>query len=213
MQHSHSADQLGKGIGLQVICNGRLAIVSLGVRHGQGLLHSNFVVAVLSDLFGIQARSGCFCAGPYIHRMYPIDDDWSDLMHAEALRGNVGAKLAFTRIGFNYFVSEEAFRYVIDAVHLVAEHGWKLLPYYRFDPGTGIWRHRDGLAHVSTARVSEAALAEQLEAGRRLLENVSPPDVVEAPPVTADFERARWFALPGDVLASAAAGLPSRPPR
>ena len=56
----------------------RLAIVSLGLRHPRGLLHSNFVVAVLNDLFGIQARSGCFCAGPYIHRMYPIDDDWSE---------------------------------------------------------------------------------------------------------------------------------------
>ena len=42
----------------------RLAIVSLGLRHPRGLLHANFVVAVLSDLFGIQARSGCFCAGP-----------------------------------------------------------------------------------------------------------------------------------------------------
>ena len=48
--------------------------------HPAGLLHANFVVAVLSDLFGIQARSGCFCAGPYIHRMYPIDDDWSFMM-------------------------------------------------------------------------------------------------------------------------------------
>jgi selenocysteine lyase/cysteine desulfurase len=191
----------------------RLAILTLGLRHEGALLHGNFVVAVLSDLFGIQARSGCFCAGPYLHRIYPIDDEWSDLMHAEVLRGNLGAKLALTRIGFNYFVSEEAFRYVIDAVHLVAEHGWKLLPYYRFDPGTGIWRHRDGLAHVSNARVSEAALAEQLVAGRRLLEAVSPPAVIDAPPVTADFERARWFPLPSDLLASAAAALPSRLPR
>ena len=52
----------------------RLAIVSFGLRHAGRLLHANFVVAVLSDLFGIQARSGCFCAGPYIHRLYPIDE-------------------------------------------------------------------------------------------------------------------------------------------
>ena len=58
----------------------RLAIVSLGVRHPLGMLHANFVVALLNDLFGIQARSGCFCAGPYIHRMYPIDPAWSAAM-------------------------------------------------------------------------------------------------------------------------------------
>ena len=189
----------------------RLAILWFADPPRGSLLHGNFVVAVLSDLFGIQARSGCFCAGPYIHRMYPIDDDWSDLMLPEVLRGNAGAKLAFARIGFNYFTSEEAFRYVIAAVHLVAEHGWKLLPYYRFDPGTGIWRHRDGLAHVTNARVSEAALAAQLLAVREILRSVSPPDDIEDPPVTADFERTRWFPLPSEVLVSAAAALPSRP--
>jgi hypothetical protein len=129
------------------------------------------------------------------------------------MRGHMGAKLAFTRIGFNYFVSEAMFRYVLEAVHLIAEHGWKLLPYYRFDPGTGMWRHRDGLAYVTQARAPEAVLAAQLEAAREVLLSVEPPDVVEDPAVTADFERVRWFPLPGDVLASGAAGPPSRRPR
>ncbi len=65
----------------------RLAIVSLGLKHPPRLLHSNFVVALLSDLFGIQARSGCFCAGPYIHRMYPVDEPWSAGMHEQAALG------------------------------------------------------------------------------------------------------------------------------
>ena len=52
-------------------------IVSLGLRHPRGLLHSHFVGAVLNDLFGIQVRSGCFCAGPYLHRLLPIGEGWS----------------------------------------------------------------------------------------------------------------------------------------
>jgi len=87
----------------------RLAIVSLGLRHQPGLLHANFVVAVLSDLFGIQARSGCFCAGPYIHRLYPIDEEWSERMDAEVAKGHLGAKLAFVLLTFNYFISETVF--------------------------------------------------------------------------------------------------------
>lgn len=31
-------------------------------------LHWNFVSMLLSDLFGIQTRSGCMCAGPYSMR-------------------------------------------------------------------------------------------------------------------------------------------------
>ena len=66
------------------------------------VMHANFVVAVLSDLFGIQARSGCFCAGPYLHRLYAIPEMWSMRMQSEVVKGNLGAKLAFTRITFNY---------------------------------------------------------------------------------------------------------------
>ena len=95
---------------------------------------------MLNDLFGIQARSGCFCAGPYVHRMYPIDDAWSERMDAEVAQGHLGAKLAFARLSFNYFISEAVFDYIVDAVHLVADEGWKLLPLYRFDPDSGIWQ-------------------------------------------------------------------------
>jgi selenocysteine lyase/cysteine desulfurase len=36
-------------------------------------LHHNFVVAVLNDLFGIQSRGGCACAGPYAQSALGID--------------------------------------------------------------------------------------------------------------------------------------------
>ena len=151
----------------------RLAIVSLGLRHERGLLHSNFVVAVLSDLFGIQARSGCFCAGPYLHRTYPIDDLWSARMNTEAARGNNGAKLALVRLGFNYFISEAVFEYIVEAVHLLANEGWKLLPRYRFDPASGVWRHRSGpprqlvdLDDIASAAAGERPVPQAAERAR-----------------------------------------------
>ena len=101
------------------------------------LLHSNFVAALLNDLFGIQARSGCFCAGPYLHRIYEIDEDWSCRMDAEAALGRHGAKFAFVRVNFSYTISEASFAYILEAVHLLANEGWKLLPLYRFDPVLG----------------------------------------------------------------------------
>src|SRR4029453_3237998 len=51
----------------------RLPIVSFRVRHGARYLHHELVVAMLNDLFGIQARGGCSCAGPYGHRLLGID--------------------------------------------------------------------------------------------------------------------------------------------
>jgi hypothetical protein len=189
----------------------RLPIVSFGLRHPPRLLHANFVSALLSDLFGIQSRSGCFCAGPYIHRAYDVDDEWSAQMDAECAVGNLGARLAFTRVGFNYFVGEAVFGYVVEAVHLLAEHAWKLLPLYRFDPESGLWRHRDAgpaptLADAQVPRVTrdpERELARQLEHARRILlaGAAAPCPADRGPALSPEFERIRWFPLPGEALA------------
>ena len=123
----------------------RLSIVSFVVRRPGGrYLHHNFVVAVLNDLFGIQARGGCSCAGPYGHRLLGIDLERSHEFEREIARGCEGIKPGWTRVSFNYFISEAVFDYLVEAVDLVATHGWRLLPAYRFDPVTGLWRHRDG---------------------------------------------------------------------
>ena len=48
------------------------------------------------------------------------------------------------RVNFNYFISERVFDYIVEAVRLVARDGWRLLPDYRFDAESGLWRHRGG---------------------------------------------------------------------
>jgi hypothetical protein len=194
----------------------RLPILAFGLRHPPRLLHANFVGALLSDLFGIQARSGCFCAGPYLHRMYRIDDDWSARMEAEAAAGRLGAKLGFTRVGFNYFISEAVFDFILAAIHLLAEHAWKLLPLYRFDPATGLWRHRDARTPPTLmdapvprfTREPEEALEKRLDDARRIIQAVEarPPRAAGPdPPLSPEFERIRWFPLPHEALARLAA--------
>ena len=121
----------------------RLSILSFVVRRPEGrYLHHNYVVALLSDLFGIQSRGGCSCAGPYGHRLLGIDIERSHEFEHEITQGCEGIKPGWTRVSFNYFISETVFQYLVDAVDLVAEHGWKLLPEYRFNPATGLWRHQ-----------------------------------------------------------------------
>ena len=55
----------------------RLPIVSFMVAAGGRFLHYNFVVALLNDLFGVQTRGGCACAGPYGQRLLGISRAWS----------------------------------------------------------------------------------------------------------------------------------------
>jgi hypothetical protein len=114
------------------------------VRHEERYLHHNFVVTLLNDLFGIQARGGCSCAGPYGHRLLGIDLTTSREFEREIIRGSEGIKPGWVRVNFNYFISERVFEFLLKAVLLVAERGWKLLPHYGFCPLTGQWHHRKG---------------------------------------------------------------------
>ncbi|MDH6455782.1 MULTISPECIES: aminotransferase class V-fold PLP-dependent enzyme [unclassified Streptomyces] len=107
----------------------RLSIVSFRIRHGEGAhLHHNYVVALLNDLFGIQARGGCSCAGPYGHRLLAIDAATSHALRDEVDRGCDGIKPGWVRVNFNYFISDTVRDYLIGAVELIARHGHRLLP-------------------------------------------------------------------------------------
>jgi hypothetical protein len=132
--------------GLEILGNpdaARLPIVSVRIHHGGRVLHHEFVVALLNDLFGIQARGGCSCAGPYGHRLLCITPQRSAALRAQVARGYLGIKPGWVRLTFTYFMSEAVVDFLIEAVDLVATYGHRLLGDYRFDPRSGHWRHRD----------------------------------------------------------------------
>lgn len=120
----------------------RLPIVSFSVKAPDGrLLHHNLVATLLNDLFGIQARSGCSCAGPYGLSLLGIDDaqaaEYLSLMNS----GYGSIKPGWTRVGFHYSMTREDVEYVCDAVELIAAEGWRLLDTYRIGLSTGVWSH------------------------------------------------------------------------
>ena len=197
----------------------RLSIVSFVVRAPSGrYLHHNFVVAVLNDLFGIQSRGGCSCAGPYGHRLLGIDLDQSHEFEREITSGCEGIKPGWVRVNFNYFLSDTVADYVVEAVRMVARDGWKLLGDYRFDPMSGRWTHRQGLVepplrlfdvkyddsgvHVPTARLTgdESLLAQHLVDAAAVLAAAPEPDLSPAHTLSADFEHLRWFDLPASAV-------------
>jgi selenocysteine lyase/cysteine desulfurase len=200
----------------------RLSIVSFVVRYGESrYLHHNFVVALLNDLFGIQSRGGCSCAGPYGHRLLGIDLNTSHEFEREIGRGCEGIKPGWVRVNFNYFISETVFEYILEAVHLVARHGWRLLHEYRFDPPTGLWRHfrgqtapplslgdiryaASGIEYPRRGGVHpESRLLDYLEEARAIFAAATPDGEGPGPfELTRDFEHLRWFPLPWETSAA-----------
>jgi selenocysteine lyase/cysteine desulfurase len=171
----------------------RLPIVSFRLRApGGGLLHHNLVVALLNDLFGIQARGGCSCAGPYGHDLLGLGPDEAREFARQTVAGRLGLRPGWVRLSFCFYLTDATARYIVDAVDLVATDGWRLAPDYRFDVATGMWRHRQ-------APADDPDLGAMLDAARRAPAGVRG----ERGPVSDDV-------LPGYLVAARAAVAAAR---
>ena len=121
----------------------RVGIISFNVRDSSGhYLHHKFVTALLNDLFGIQSRAGCSCAGPYGHRLLNIDLDTSERYRNVVQQGHCGMKPGWCRVGLHWVMDDAEAAYVIDAVNFIANHGHRFLALYDFDLSSGTWSHK-----------------------------------------------------------------------
>ncbi|KAG0494429.1 hypothetical protein HPP92_005423 [Vanilla planifolia] len=126
----------------------RLAILSFLVFSGDKPLHGRFVAKLLNDLFGIQARGGCACAGPYGHRLLGVEESLS--LHIRSLieKGYNGLKPGWTRVSFAYYLTKEEFAFILDAIEFIASYGHRFLSLYHLDWMTGDWTiNRRALGH------------------------------------------------------------------
>ena len=137
----------GKSDNIEILGNPdasqRVGIISFNIRDDRGnYLHHKFVTALLNDLFGIQSRAGCSCAGPYGHRLLNIDLATSERYRNVVQEGHCGMKPGWCRVGLHWVMDDAEADYVIAAVHFVASHGHRFLDLYNFDLCTGTWSHK-----------------------------------------------------------------------
>jgi hypothetical protein len=122
------------------------------------------------------------------------------------------------RVNFNYFIPEEVFRFLVEAVHVIANDGYRLLPEYTFEPVSGLWEHRSGLVepplslndisyqngemsyatHQKTEPLSR--LADYLTLAEQFFQASHPSrEEIGTLPRTEHFETLRWFWLPEEI--------------
>jgi len=122
----------------------RIAVVSFTIADPLGrTLHPKFVTVLLNDLFGIQSRAGCSCAGPYGHYLLGIEEPLSERYRQFVRKGYAGIKPGWCRVGFHYVMDDHEAEYIIEAVEFIASSGYLFLPLYHFDLHTGMWSYRD----------------------------------------------------------------------
>jgi len=142
----------------------RVGIVSFNIRDPKGqYLHPRFVTTLLDDLFGIQSRAGCSCAGPYGHQLLGIDQQKAEEYREWITRGYHGVKPGWCRVGFHYAFDEAEVEYLLSCVEFVAEHGHRFVHLYRFDAKSGGWRHKRWQQRGVRFSLGDALQADRIE--------------------------------------------------
>jgi selenocysteine lyase/cysteine desulfurase len=172
----------------------RLPILSFNVAG----LHHDLVSALLDQLFGIQNRAGCACAGPYGHRLLGIDAAGSAELRKAISAGVLALKPGWVRLSLPWWATEAEVDFLLSAVELLADHGEAFVPLYRLGWMDGLWRHLGGEPPDPEPLRFDAAALLEAAAGRDPWPALEDPALDEAEAAawrTRSLEEARALAL------------------
>ena len=147
-------------------------------------LHPKFITTLLNDLFGIQSRAGCSCAGPYGHRLLGIDEETSEEYRVCVTDGYSGVKPGWCRVSMHYVMDDLEVDFLLDSVEFVARYGGLFLSLYDFNLYDGAWSKKDG-----SVSLQKFSLESALKAGR-----------VDETPMSFDERRNRYTAYLDEAL-------------
>lgn len=118
----------------------RLPIFSFRIRDAAGgHVHQQLVTRLLSDRYGIQARGGCACAGPYVMQLLGIEPAEQQRLRERILAGEEIVKPGFTRLNFSVLLSEEKVRFILSSVAELAREAGSFRADYAVDPSSAIF--------------------------------------------------------------------------
>ncbi|CAI4231263.1 unnamed protein product [Auanema sp. JU1783] len=137
----------------------RIPVFSFIIRDSNTSLffHHNYISALLNDLFGVQSRAGCMCAGPYAQNLLGINEDMSN-EYLSALREQDGLdrthlrrvgeysqheilRPGFTRVSIPYFWDDGKINYLLQCIKFVSKHASDFLHLYQPNCESGEWHH------------------------------------------------------------------------
>ncbi|MDF1624364.1 aminotransferase class V-fold PLP-dependent enzyme [Pseudohongiella nitratireducens] len=201
--------------------NPRLPIISMRLWHQGRQLHYGYVVSLLNDLYGIQARGGCSCAGPYAHHLLGIDTEESRQLLQAMQDGDTVLRPGWVRINFTYFMNEEVIEYLLSAIEALATHAINLLPDYHYNKVRGTWDHvqavqpdlpdlsqldwlkqsEENVKNTTNGAFPRTDLTSFLHAAHKALDKSKPRNnrsTLGLSPVSKPNERLRWFWVASD---------------
>ena len=124
----------------------RLGVISFFIDD----LHFNLGVKLLNDLFGIQTRGGCSCAGTYGHFLLHVDQETSHKLVNEISLGDLIRKPGWIRMSIHPTTTSAEIEYVCNAIKSLAENHKEWALEYRYDSETNEFIHQQATSFENT---------------------------------------------------------------
>jgi selenocysteine lyase/cysteine desulfurase len=134
--------ELRKVPGLNILADdqeNRLGVISFYLEE----IHFNLVVRLLNDMFGIQVRGGCACAGTYGHYLLNVSYDRSHEITNLINSGDLSMKPGWIRLSLHPTMTDQQLDYILDAIRQVQENHLKWKEDYAYNRYTNEFHHKD----------------------------------------------------------------------
>ena len=95
--------------------------------------HFNLVVKLLNDLFGIQTRGGCSCAGTYGHFLLNVDQETSNRIKGQILEGCNTEKPGWVRLSLHPTVTNNQLDFICKSLTELSENIEDWSKNYKYD--------------------------------------------------------------------------------
>lgn len=132
---------LDKIPGLHILADNirdRLGVISFYVEG----IHYNLLVQLLNDLYGIQVRGGCACAGTYGHFLLEVSFEKSLEITDKINHGDLSEKPGWVRWSLHPTMTDDEVRLMISALEYITSHIRELGNDYLYDQHTNTFRHK-----------------------------------------------------------------------
>ena len=106
-------------------------------------IHYNLLVRLLNDLFGIQVRGGCACAGTYGHLLLEVSYEKSRQITEKINHGDLSEKPGWVRWSLHPTTLDEEVYLMVNGLKYIVENIEALREEYVYDNQHNVFRHRE----------------------------------------------------------------------
>lgn len=117
----------------------RLSVISFYIDG----IHYNLVVRLLNDLYGIQVRGGCACAGTYGHFLLEVSHEKSQEITKKINHGDLSEKPGWIRWSLHPTTTNAEVDLMIDGLKFIVANIKKLSSEYSYDNQLNVYWHKN----------------------------------------------------------------------